>query len=154
MTVFKQRKPSSPDPVPTTSDTTIHQALVKSKKQHLSSTSEVESGNQHKRRVITVNSDDDDGDESLEKLWVQMGNTRMTEQHKDELLTGKWLNDCHIQASQQLMKLDQDLLSVGGLKDPIFGQTLCFDVTNTHAEMVQILHSDGTVRVYDRIYYG
>ena len=84
--------------------------------------------------------------------------------HKDELLEGKWLNDCHIHASQQLIKLDPDLQHIRGLQDPIYGQSLQFDVV--HEEMVQILHSGGnhwitvstigstspsTVQVYDSL---
>ena len=83
--------------------------------------------------------------------------------HKDDLLGGEWLNDSHIHVVQQLIQLDPDLQHIRGLQDPIFGQSLRFDVVRE--EMVQILHSGGnhwitvstiastssTVRVYDSL---
>ena len=101
----------------------------------------------------------DDGDN-----WVKVGCMQLKHSHKDELLEGKWLNDCHIHAAQQLIRLDPDLHHIRGLQDPIFGQSLHFDVVRE--EMVQILHSGGnhwitvstigsasssTVRVYDSL---
>ena len=65
---------------------------------------------------------------------------------------------------QQLIQLDPDLQHIRGLQNPIFGQSLRFDVVRE--EMVQILHSGGnhwitvstigstspsTVRVYDSL---
>ena len=101
----------------------------------------------------------DDGDN-----WVKVGYTQLMRKHKDDLLGGEWLSDCHIHAAQQLIQLDPDLQHIRGLQDPIFGQTLHFDVI--HGEMVQILHSgknqwitvstigctsSSTVRVYDSL---
>ena len=95
---------------------------------------------------------------------MKIGYTQLKHSHKEELLEGKWLNDCHIHASQQLIKLDPDLQHIRGLQDPIYGQSVHFDVV--HEEMVQILHSGGnhwitvstigstspsTVRVYDSL---
>ena len=48
--------------------------------------------------------------------------------HKDDLLGGEWLNDSHIHAVQQFIQLDPDLQHIRGLQDPIFGQSLRFDV--------------------------
>ena len=66
---------------------------------------------------------------------------QLTKKHKDELLGGEWLNDSHIHALHQLIKLDLDLQDIRGLQNPILGQSLCFDVVRE--EMVQILHSRG-----------
>ena len=72
--------------------------------------------------------------------------------------------DFHIHATQQLIQLQPDLQHIRGLQDPMFGQSLRFDII--HGEMVQILHSDGnhwitvstisctspsTVQVYDSL---
>ena len=96
-----------------------------------------------------------------------MGYTQLKSNHKSGLLGREWLNDCHIHAAQQLIQLDPDLQHIKGLQDPIFGQSLCFDVVRE--EMVQILHSGGnhwitvstigstppsTVRVYDSLGKG
>lgn len=96
-----------------------------------------------------------------------MGYTQLKSNHKSGLLGGEWLNDCHIHAAQQLIQLDPDLQHIKGLQDPIFGQSLHFDVMRE--EMVQILHSGGnhwitvstigstspsTVRVYDSLGKG
>ena len=69
-----------------------------------------------------------------------------------------------LHAAQQLIQLDPDLQHIRSLQDPIFGQSLHFDVI--HGEMVQILHSgrnhwitvsttgctsSSTVRVYDSL---
>ena len=80
------------------------------------------------------------------------------------ILDGEWLNDNIINAAQLLMKLDQDLLPVGSLQNPLLGQTLAFDVISD--ESVQILHSGGnhwitistvgtkhpTVKIFDSLY--
>ena len=44
------------------------------------------------------------------------------------ITNGQWLSDVVINAAQQLMKEDKDLLPIGGLLDPILGQRLAFDV--------------------------
>ena len=44
------------------------------------------------------------------------------------ITNGQWLSDVVINAAQQLMKEDKDLLPIGGLQDPILGQWLAFDV--------------------------
>ena len=59
----------------------------------------------------------------------------------DDIRKGRWLNDRVIHAAQLLMKGDDDLLPVGGLQDPLLGQTLSFAVQE--GEAVQILHSGG-----------
>ena len=38
------------------------------------------------------------------------------------ITSGRWLSDVVINAAQQLMKEDKDLLPIGGLQDPILGQ--------------------------------
>ena len=96
-----------------------------------------------------------------------MGYTQLKSNHKSGLLGGEWLNDCHIHAAQQLIQLEPDLQHIKGLQDPIFGQSLRFDIVRE--EMVQILHSGGnhwitvstigftspsTVRVYDSLGKG
>ena len=78
----------------------------------------------------------DDGDD-----WVKVRYMQLKSNHKSGLLIGKWLNDCHIHDAQQLIQLNPDLQHIKGLQDPIFGQSLRFDVV--HEEMVQILHSGG-----------
>ena len=79
------------------------------------------------------------------------------------ITNGQWLSDVVINAAQQLMKEDKDLLPIGGLQDPILGQQLAFDVQT--GEFVQILHSGGNhwitvstvgmdrahIRVYDSL---
>ena len=65
----------------------------------------------------------------------------MTKKHKDDLLGGECLNDSHIHAVQQLIQLDPDLQHIKSLQDPIFGQSLRFDIVRK--EMVQIPHSGG-----------
>ena len=70
----------------------------------------------------------------------------------------------HIHAVQQVSQLDPDLQHIRGLQNPIFGQSLRFDVVRE--EMVQVLHSvvnhwntvstigctsPSTVRVYDSL---
>ena len=84
---------------------------------------------------------------------VKVGYTQLKRNHKDE-----------IHAAQQFIQLDPDLQHIRGLHNPIFGQSLRFDVV--HEEMVQILHSSGNhcvtvstigstsplrVRVYDSL---
>ena len=78
-------------------------------------------------------------------------------------LTGKWLNDKHIQAAQLLIKSDSGLLKVDGLQDTVCAQNMSFKATK--GDMVQILHSGGnhwltvsnvgaeadTIRVYDSL---
>lgn len=74
------------------------------------------------------------------------------------------LNDKHIDAAQQLIKLESKLQHVGGLQQPLLGQNPGFDVVPD--EMVQILHSGGnhwltigtisvstpaTVKIYDSL---
>ena len=59
----------------------------------------------------------------------------------DDIKEGRWLSDRVIHAAQLLMKGDDDLLPVGGLQDPLLGQTLSFAVQE--GEGVQILHSGG-----------
>ena len=51
------------------------------------------------KSVIMVKSDDESGedDESKNKPWVKIGDSI---KHQDDLLGGKWLNDCHIHAAQ------------------------------------------------------
>ena len=63
----------------------------------------------------------------------------------DDIKEGRWLSDRVIHAAQLLMKGDDDLLPVGGLQDPLLGQTLSFAVQE--GEAVQILHRASTVGV-------
>ena len=92
-------------------------------------------------------------------LWKRIGDVPLTEVDKKELLTGKWLNDKVIHASQLLLKQRK----VGSLQNPLFGQTLSF--APVRDDFVQILHSEShwvtvstigtqhpTVRVYDSMY--
>ena len=103
-------------------------------------------------------------DENEHKQWVKIGNITLSEEDKNIILNGEWLNDKIVHAAQVLMQEDQDLLSVGSLQNPLLGQTLQFEVLNK--ESVQILHSGGThwitvstdgichstVKVYDSLY--
>ena len=69
-------------------------------------------------------------------LWKRIGDVSLTEVDKKELLTGKWLNDKVIHASQLLLKQRK----VGSLQNPLFGQTLSF--APVRDDFVQILHSE------------
>ena len=80
--------------------------------------------------IIIVTGDDGNN-------WVKIGCTQLTRKHKDDLLGGEWLNDSHIHAVQQLIKLDPDLQHIRGLQNPILGQSLRFDVVRE--EMVQMI---------------
>ena len=82
--------------------------------------------------IIIIIVTDDEGNN-----WVKIGCTQLTRKHKDDLLGGKWLNDSHIHAVQQLIKLDPDLQHIRGLQNPILGQSLRFDVVRE--EMVQMI---------------
>ena len=53
--------------------------------------------------------------------WVKIWCIQLTKKHKDELLGGEWLNDSHIHAVHQLIKLDPDLQDIRGLQNPILG---------------------------------
>ena len=95
---------------------------------------------------------------------MKIGNITLSEEDKNIILNGEWLNDKIVHAAQVLMQEDQGLLSVGSLQNPLLGQTLQFEVLNK--ESVQILHSGGThwitvstdgicqstVKVYDSLY--
>ena len=59
-----------------------------------------------------MSSDDDDDKDDDTKVWIKIGDIKLTEQHKSKLLEGEWLNDCHIHAIQQLIRLDPDLQHV------------------------------------------
>ena len=103
-------------------------------------------------------------EENEHKQWVKIGNITLSEEDKNIILNGEWLNDKIVHAAQVLMQDDQDLRSVGSLQNPLLGQTLQFEVLNK--ESVQILHSGGThwitvstdsicqstVKVYDSLY--
>ena len=92
-------------------------------------------------------------------LWKRIGDVSLTEVDKKELLTGKWLNDKVIHASQLLLNQRK----VGSLQYPLFGQILSF--APVRDDFVQILHSEShwvtvstigiqhpTVCVYDSMY--
>ena len=77
------------------------------------------------------------------------------------ILSGKWLNDTHINAASQLLKVQ--FLSVSGLHDTKYGQDLSFPETDS--QFVQILHSkshwltvegvnSSLVKVYDTMEYA
>ena len=61
-------------------------------------------GNESKKRAIVIKSDKESGedDESGDPAWVKIA---LTSDHRADLLGGKWLNDCHIDAAQQLINL-------------------------------------------------
>ena len=40
----------------------------------------------------------------------------LTNDHREDLLGDKWLNDYHIHAAQQLIKLEPELQHIGGLQ--------------------------------------
>ena len=102
--------------------------------------------------MIVMNSDtesDEDGETtSSDQPWVEIGDIILTNDHREDLLGGKWLNDYHIRAAQQLIKLEPELQHIGGLQRPILGQKLAFDVVPD--EMVQILHSGGNHWITNR----
>lgn len=138
------------DPPPTSSSTVP--AAATGKKRLLPSSRQ--KGRQQKRRVV-VNTDDED-------TWRKIGDVRLTEKDRDDLLGANWLNGRVIEASQILLKQAYD--HIGGLQTPLLGQTLQFDIVT--ASMVQILHSGGnhwltvstvdvdspaTVRVFDSL---
>ena len=50
--------------------------------------------------------------------WVTINKTRISNDDKDILLTGKWLNDVHIHAAHELLKKDCDL---GGMQSTVRG---------------------------------
>ena len=78
-------------------------------------------GNKTKKRVIVINSDtetEEDG-ESSDQGWIKIGDIELTNDHRDHLLGGKWLDDCHIHAAQQLIKVKPDLGHIGSLQSPI-----------------------------------
>ena len=91
----------------------------------------------------------------------------LTDADREELLTGKWLNDRLIHASQNLLKQDKDTdLPPTSLQNPLYGQMLCFRHVGRD-DCVQILHSEshsvtvstvGTqhpiVRVYNSLYFS
>ena len=96
-----------------------------------------------------------------DNTWVTINKCGISDDDKDILLTGRWLNDVHIHAAHQLMKKDCHL---GGMQNPVHGQNLSFEPVK--CDMVQILHSAGNhwltisnvgveasnvVRVYDTI---
>ena len=54
------------------------------------------------------------------KTWVTINKTRISNDDKDILLTGKWLNDVHIHAAHELLKKDCDL---GGMQSTVRGVT-------------------------------
>lgn len=77
------------------------------------------------------------------------------------ILSGKWLNDTHINAASQLLKVQ--FPSVSGLHDTKYGQDLSFPETDS--QFVQILHSkshwltvegvnSSLVKVYDTMEYA
>ena len=70
--------------------------------------------------------------------WVTINKCKLTEEHKDVLLDGKWLSDVHIHAAHLLMKSDCD---AGGMQNPLRGQDLSFKPEG--GEFIQILHSAG-----------
>ena len=78
-----------------------------------------------------------------------------------DIQNGKWLNDIHINAANNLLK--SQFPSVSGLHDPKYGQDLSFP--NTDSPFVQILHAgnhwltvegvnSSLVRVYDTKKYA
>ena len=114
--------------------------------------------------ILNSDTETEEDGESSDQCWIKIGDIELTNDHRDDLLGGKWLDDCHIHAAQQLIKVEPDLGHIGGLQSPILGQTLAFDVVRD--DMVQILHSGGnhwitvstigvstpaTVRVYDSL---
>ena len=167
-TTPEKPKPTIKKPQSTSMETMSKKLLpprsIVTRKRHLTDNI----GNEAKKRVIVVNSDtesDEDGETtSSDQPWVEIGDIILTNDHREDLLGGKWLNDYHIHAAQQLIKLEPELQHIGGLQRPILGQKLAFDVVPD--EMVQILHSGGnhwitvstigvstpaTVRVYDSL---
>ncbi len=111
---------------------------------------------------ISISSDEEDFTE--EPTWRRIHGVALSTEDKDCIIKGKWLNDKIVYAAMLLMKHDKDLLPVGSLQDPLYGQDLSFQAAE--GQSVQILHSGGnhwitvstidtthnTVRVYDSLY--
>ena len=93
---------------------------------------------QEDAQIISSGDEDAEDDDST---WLSIRGVKLTTDDERTLGEGKWLNDKIIHAAQLLIKNDNDLLPVGGLQDPILGQTLTFDIES--GEMVQILNSGG-----------
>ena len=65
----------------------------------------------------------------------------MTQEDRDDILSGEWLNDSVINAAQSLLKYDPGLLPVGSLQNTLLIVIRQCDIVCDGS--VQILHSGG-----------
>ena len=103
------------------------------------------------------------GDMQDNKPWVVVGSVRLFADKKEILSSGQWLTDTLIHAAQMLIKNDEQLLSIEGLQNPLYGPHMKFEAVK--GEFIPILHSGGNhwitilaivsehcrVRVYDSL---
>ena len=70
---------------------------------------------------------------NVESMWVQ----KLSKADEHILLSGEWLNDTIVNASQRLIATSFPLCN--GLQDTNLGQTLAFDIQRS--PFVQVLHT-------------
>ena len=72
-------------------------------------------------------------------MWQKIHDITLTKKDRDDILKGEWLNDCVINAVQELLKHDHGLLPVGSLQNTLLIPIRQSDIVCY--EGVQILHS-------------
>ena len=76
-----------------------------------------------------------------QKTWQKIHGITLTQEDRDDILSGEWLNDSVINAAQSLLKYDPGLLPVGSLQNTLLIVIRQCDIVCD--ESVQILHSGG-----------
>ena len=84
-------------------------------------------------QIDRVNVDDLQDTMKVECMWVQ----KLSKADEHILLSGEWLNDTIVNASQRLITTSFPLCN--GLQDTNLGQTLAFDIQRS--PFVQVLHT-------------
>ncbi len=87
---------------------------------------------QSSSEVIEISISSDEEDFTEEPTWRTIHGVALSTKDKDCIVNGEWLNDKIVYAAMLLMKHDKDVLPVGSLQDPLYGQDLSFQAAEGH----------------------
>lgn len=103
-------------------------------------------------------------DPPMPEIWVKIGKTKLTEEDRNILFSGDWLNDRHIDAAQEM--LHQQHPEISGFQSCPMFYTKTYDIQRGK-KFVQIIHVNenhwitvstvgcvpGNVKVYDTMHH-